>query len=113
LYYSGKEIIAIQTDNKIIPYLKYKNNDLSKLSSVIIDMPAVPFMTNGADLLRPGIVSLEEFKQGDLIIIRDEKNNIPLAVMQALFSSNEIKAMEKGKVAKSLHYVNDKYWKNN
>lgn len=113
LYYSGNKIIALSLDGIVIPYLKNNNNDLGNIPSVEVDMPAVPFMTKGADLLRPGIVRMDDFEKGNIIVIRDEKNKVALAIMRSLLPSNEIQKMEKGKVAKNLHYVNDKYWKNN
>jgi malignant T-cell-amplified sequence len=113
IYYSGNNIVAINLDEAIIPYLKNKNNDLSNIPSVEVDMPAVPFMTKGADLLRPGIVRMDDFEEGNIIVVRDEKNKVALAIMKTNYSSGEIQMMERGKVAKSLHYVNDKYWKNN
>ena len=102
----------IESDSGVIfPFLKSENTDFTKYSDAIIDMPAVPFICNGADLLRPGIVRMGEFSKGDVVIIRDEKNNVKLAVMQALFDWEEAKAMQKGRIAKSLHYFNDTYWK--
>ena len=113
LYYSGNNIVALSLDGVVIPYLKNKNNDLSNIPSVEVDMPAVPFMTKGADLLRPGIVRMDSFEEGTIIVIRDENNKVALAIMKSNHSSEAIQKMKKGKVAKSLHYVNDKYWKNN
>lgn len=96
-------------ENKPIPTLKLiiKNNFLKK---VVVDMPAVPFMVKGADVMRPGITELEEFNKGDYVVVVDEKHSKPLAIGQALFSSEEIKEMEKGKVIENLHWVGDKIW---
>lgn len=96
-------------ENKLIPTLKLimKNNFLKK---VVVDMPAVPFMVKGADVMRPGITDLEEFKKGDYVVVVDETHNKPLAIGQALFSSKEIQDMEKGKVIENLHWVGDKIW---
>lgn len=95
--------------DKLMPTLKLllKNNFLPK---VTIDMPAIKFITNGADIMRPGIKSVESFQKDQIIVIIDETHQKPLAVGQALFSSEEIQAMTSGKVIKNLHYVGDKVW---
>lgn len=96
--------------NMLIPTLKLimKRDFLKK---VIVDMPAVPFMVKGADVMRPGIKEFEEFSKGDIVVIVDETHKKPLAIGQALFSSLEFKNMEKGKVIKNLHYVGDQTWR--
>ena len=80
------------------------------LKAITIDMPAVKYIVNGADVMRPGIVSFDEFMKNEIISIIDEKNKKPLAVGKALYSSEEMKAMEKGKVVKNLHWIGDEVW---
>lgn len=111
VYYLDREPVLIGDGDDLIPFLKQRNFDLSRYPSVVIDMPAVPFMVRGADLLRPGIVRYDGFSKGAILVIRDERNGAALAFMRALLDSSELEAMEKGKVAKSLHYVGDRYWK--
>ena len=96
-------------EKQIIPTLKLimQNNFLKQ---VVVDMPAVPFMVRGADVMRPGIKEFDEFEKDSIIIITDETHKKPLAIGQALFSSKEMQKMEKGKVIKNLHYVGDKVW---
>ena len=96
-------------ENKLVPTLKLimKKEILKK---VIVDMPAVPFMVKGADVMRPGIKHLEEFEKGEFVVIVDETHKKPLAIGQALFSSKEIEEMEKGKVIKNVHWVGDRVW---
>ena len=75
-------------------------------------MGAVKHILNGADIMAPGIVRIiGDFKKGDLVLVVDEKYGKPLAVCEALYSSEEISKMSKGKVLKNLHYVGDKVWK--
>ncbi|MEM4212136.1 MAG: PUA domain-containing protein, partial [Nitrososphaerota archaeon] len=69
-------------------------------------------LVNGADVMRPGIVSFEgEFKQGDLVVVRDVNNRRALAVCRALMDSKTAAATQRGKVLENLHYVGDKYWR--
>ena len=81
------------------------------LKTVTIDMPAVKFIVNGADVMRPGIVACDEFKKDEIIAVIDEKNKKPLAVGKALFSSEEMKLMDKGKAVKNLHWIGDEMWR--
>jgi predicted RNA-binding protein (TIGR00451 family) len=70
----------------------------------------VKFVSNGADIMRPGIVDIGEFKLGDFVSIVDENNKKPIAVGEALFDSVSMKGMDSGKVVKMVHYVGDKIW---
>ena len=79
---------------------------------VTVDMGAVKFVCNGADVMAPGVVDADlTVKSGDLVWVRDEKNKQPLAVCEALMSGEEMIVAESGKAAKSLHFVGDKLWK--
>ena len=85
----------------------------SLLPKVTIDMPAIPFMMKGADLMRPGIVKIEEmgnFEKNTFVALVDERNKKPIVIGKALFSSEEIKAMDKGKVILNIHRVGDEIW---
>jgi PUA domain protein len=99
--------------DKIIPTLKsiLQKNFLKKIT---VDMGAVKFVAGGADIMRPGIKNIEpEIKAGQIITIVDEKNQKPLAIGQALFSSEEMRSKDSGKVVKNLHYVGDEIWNTN
>ena len=77
-----------------------------------MDMGAVPFITNGADVMGPGITDVDpDIKEGDMVWIRDIKNEIPLAVGIALRSAAELMEKKQGKAVGTLHYVGDKLWK--
>ena len=88
--------------------LKYK----PEKCAVTVDMGAVLFVTNGADVMGPGIVDADpSIKEGDLVWIRDIKNKVPLAIGVALRDAGSLIAKEKGKAIKTLHNVGDKLWK--
>jgi len=53
----------------------------------------------------------QEFGEGDLIIVRDERHRKSLAVGVALVKSRDMREMPKGKAIKNIHYVGDKLWK--
>ena len=114
-----KEIILVNGkqwffyhEDRVIPTLKLVLEKQDILNKVTVDMGAVRFVTSGADIMRPGIVKIDEdIKKGDIVSIVDENNNKPLAVGEALFNAVEMKEMTSGKVIKNLHYVGDKLWK--
>jgi len=98
-------------NEKIIPTLKLlqKQNILKKIT---VDMGAVKFVVNGADIMRPGIVSVDENIAKDAyVVIVDEKNKKPLSVGKMLFSGEEVLAMKTGKVIKNIHWIGDELWK--
>ena len=116
---SAKDFDVILIDNVIIgiileiPFLtvrgllKYK----PKNRFVTVDMGAVKFVNNGADIMTPGIVDADrDIKKDDYIWIRDEKNLQPLAIGKALLDADEMIASNKGKGIKSIHYIGDKLW---
>jgi PUA-domain protein len=79
---------------------------------VTVDMGAVPYVTNGADVMAPGIVEVDpEIKEGDMVWIRDVTHKRPLAVGKALISAEAMVAKTSGKAIKNLHFVGDKIWK--
>lgn len=79
---------------------------------VTVDMGAVKFVYNGADVMAPGIVEADpDIAAGDLVWVRDERNRQPLAVGEALTTGAEMAASEKGKSVKTLHHVGDDIWK--
>ncbi|NMC07916.1 MAG: hypothetical protein GYA24_22100 [Candidatus Lokiarchaeota archaeon] len=83
-----------------------------KMKRVVIDQPAVPYISGGADVMRPGIVRVDDdIKKDDFVAIVDQKNQIPIAIGKAMFDAASITAMDKGKAIKTVHNVGDKYWK--
>lgn len=77
---------------------------------VTVDMGAVKFVCNGADVMAPGIVEADPAIQpGDWCWIRDERNKQPLAVGRAIVAGTAM-VRGKGKAVKSVHHLGDKLW---
>jgi PUA domain protein len=83
---------------------------LEKFPSVTVDMGAVKFMCNGANVMRPGVKIFTEFEKGQLVCIVEESQRKVLAVGRALVSSKELSEMVKGQVVENMHYISDIYW---
>ena len=78
---------------------------------VTVDMGAVKFLANGADVMAPGVVDADpEVREGMPVWIRDEKNKQPLAVGIAVMDAHEMVAANAGKAVKTHQYVGDKIW---
>ena len=108
----GQDILGIVYEDKpflsIRGLLKYR----PEARSVTVDMGAIPFVTNGADVMGPGITDADEnIAEGDLVWIKDIKNGVPIAVGKSLRSGAELKSKAGGKAIKSILYVGDKLWK--
>jgi PUA domain protein len=85
---------------------------LNCLPKVIVDMGAIPKICNGADIMAPGIVSIQgSFNSGLIIAIIDEKYGKFVAVGKALVNSDELKSIKSGKAVKNLHYIGDELWR--
>ena len=98
-------------ENQPVPTLKYLQTN-SLLKKVVIDMGAVKFIVNGADIMRPGIVVIElGIEKEEFIVIVDVNHKKPLAVGIALLDSVEMQGIKTGKVIKNIHYVGDEIWR--
>lgn len=78
---------------------------------VTVDMGAVRFVHNGADIMAPGITEADPaLAEGDWCWVRDEKNGQPLAVGRCLVAGPVMAGGEKGKAVASVHFIGDKLW---
>ncbi|HZD35184.1 MAG TPA: PUA domain-containing protein [Nitrososphaeraceae archaeon] len=111
LFYKFEEFTAVQVGKEkyILPYLGNVSL-LDRFPSITVDMGAVRFVCNGAKVTRPGITAFDNFKKGNIVVIKDEVHNKPLAVGIALIDSDKAMEEEKGYIVQTLHYISDKIW---
>ena len=108
-YLNGEPLFAATKDG-LVPTLLFERV-LSMLPRITVNMGAVPYVCNGADVLAPGVVKIEgAFVVGDYVVVVDERHGKPLAVGSALVDSQAARGLQRGKVAKNLHYVGDSLW---
>ncbi len=105
----GDGIIILKINDDYLPFLN-QNNILEKFPNVMVDMGAVKFMCNGANVMRPGIKKYTEFVKDDIICVIEESQHKFLAVGKAITDSSELENISKGEIIKNLHYISDKYW---
>lgn len=111
LIFVNNEACFMLYKNKIFFTLKGLNKYKPKNKFVIVDMGAVRFITNGADVMGPGIVDADKnISENDPVWICDEKHHKPLAVGIAIMNGEQMINKNKGKAVKILHHVGDNLW---
>ncbi|MBP2147044.1 PUA domain protein [Methanofollis sp. W23] len=127
--FDAKRLEVVETDSEFLIYLVDKKPLLMEFEGwtfptvrgaverpfearrVTVDSGAVPYVMNGADIMRPGVVdATPDVKEGAPCIITEERYGKPLAVGIALYDGAELLAQEKGKVVRTLHRVGDSIW---
>lgn len=112
---SGREIIlangkpvAFRTPEGLFPSLN--SLDALPLKRVTVNAGAIKPISNGANIMAPGIVKVDEdIVRGDVVVITDERYGKPLAVGVALVDSRFLKG-SKGRVIRNLHHIGDEVW---
>jgi len=108
-FFNGRPLLA-RSDGLLFPTL-YFEEFFAVIPKIVVDMGAVPYVCKGADVMAPGVRTIKgEFEENSLILVVDERHGKPLAVGVALFGSEDMKALDSGKIVKTLHYVGDKLW---
>jgi len=110
ILYEG-DIIFFEEEGKLLPTLHALLRGVITIPRVTVDMGAVRFVVNGADIMRPGITKIEDgIAAGSVVAIIDERHGKPLAVGISKMSTDELRAASEGKVIMSKHHVNDALW---
>jgi len=108
----GEEPIALFIGDTIVPTVRGLLAFPATKRWVTVDMGAVRFIYNGADVMAPGIVEADQgIRTGDIVWVRDEKNRRPLSLGRAIMDGPTMALEEKGKAIETLHHVGDEIWK--
>jgi len=111
LYLVDRKPLLMRRDGWVFPTVRGAIERPFDRRTIAVDMGAVPFLAKGADVMRPGVVSVtDDVKKGSPAIVVDERHRKPLAVVVALLDGPAIRAEAKGKVAKTIHHVGDLLW---
>ncbi|MDI6701410.1 RNA-binding protein [Methanothermobacter wolfeii] len=106
----GRPMVML-IDDKPFPTLKGALGTEIEKGYVVVDMGAVRFLANGADVMSPGIVDADPMiGENDTVIVVDEKHRKPLAVGISLMSGPEMVEKDSGKAVKTIHYIGDRIW---
>jgi PUA-domain protein len=96
-------------DGEPEPFLTVRGANRHAPSSnvVTVDAGAVSFVSDGADVMRPGIVEADEtIGEGDLVAIAEEAHGKVLGIGRAMTDGEDMVG-DQGKVVKSVHHVGD------
>jgi len=105
----GGDLKIIRIGEEYLPFLT-ELKLLDTFPNVTVDMGAVKFMCNGANVMRPGIKNYSEFSKDEIVCVVEESQNKFLAVGKSLVDSSEMEQISKGEIIKNLHYISDKFW---
>ncbi|GGO00761.1 MULTISPECIES: RNA-binding protein [Haloarcula] len=74
---------------------------------VTVDTGAISFVSDGADIMRPGITEADDdISSGDLVAINEESHGKFLAIGRAKTDGDDMVG-DSGKVVESIHHVGD------
>ncbi len=108
---NGK-IIAVEDTEALYLTLHGVNELKPRKGWVTVDMGAIRFLANGADVMAPGIVDADPaIEEGDMVWVKDETYGRPLVVGKALIDGPSMSAGATGKAIKTIHFVGDPIWK--
>ncbi|AHG02760.1 RNA-binding protein [Halobacterium sp. DL1] len=99
-YPEGEPFVTVRGANATTP----------RTGVVTVDAGAISFVSDGADVMRPGITEADDdIEEGDLVVIQEESHGKALAIGRALTSGDEMVGSS-GKVVESLHHVGDELY---
>jgi PUA-domain protein len=111
LYLVDKKPQLLERDGWVFPTLKGLLEHPFPQRKVVVDAGAVPFVVNGADVMRPGIVTVaDDIIASHPVQVVEVRHQKPLAIGIALLNAQEIQQKSQGKMVKTLHYVGDDLW---
>jgi PUA domain protein len=111
VYILDGEIVALEVDGRTALSLRGILKHRPPRRFVTVDMGAVSFIYNGADVMAPGVTDADlEIRPDDMVYVRDKKNLQPLAVGTALVPGKDMVLGETGVVVRTHHHVGDQIW---
>jgi len=111
LYLVKKKNLLMASEAWVFPTLRGLIEHSIPCRQVVVDSGAVRFITNGADVMRPGIVSVsDDVRAGQPVQVVEERYGKPIAIAVALFDAVDMHNQEKGKSCKTIHFVGDDLW---
>jgi len=111
IYLVNKKPLIMDTGAWVFPTLRGAVQYPFPQRMISVDAGAIPYVVNGADVMRPGIVAVsDDIVVGMPVQIVDDRYKKPLAVAVALMDGAAIRTSASGKMCKSVHHVGDELW---
>ena len=110
-YFIDRQPLLFERGGVLFPTLRGAMARPFASRRITVDMGAVQFVVNGADIMRPGIVEITEDVRADRpVLVVEERHHKPLAVCLARLDAGALRAETAGKVCKHIHHVGDEIW---
>ena len=110
-YLINKKPLIMEYSGWIFPTLKGAIERPFPQRRVSVDAGAIPYVVNGADVMRPGITKVTpDVKAQAPVQVVDDRHGKPLAVALALLNAPQILESTGGKMCKKVHFVGDEIW---
>jgi len=106
----GKPLL-FEIEGQLFPTVRGALEIEFKKRIVTVDKGAISFVSDGADIMAPGVVEADsEIEEGDLVIVVEEVHRKSLAIGKALMTGLQMVETNSGKAIKSITHVGDKLW---
>ncbi|SDM03467.1 RNA-binding protein, containing PUA domain [Halogranum gelatinilyticum] len=104
------EPLVLYVDDEPFLTVRGANEHPPSKGVVTVDAGAISFVSNGADVMRPGIVEADaDIEPDDLVAIQEETHGKVLAIGRALVEGSDMVG-DSGKVVESVHHVGDELY---
>ena len=101
------DVVRFDADDEAFLTVQGANRHTPSKGIVTVDAGAISFVSDGADVMRPGIVEADaDIREGDLVTIAEETHSKTLAIGRAFVDGSEMVG-DSGKVVESIHHVGD------
>lgn len=106
-----KEIWFFQWENQFLPSIHCLKGSKLLVHKVVVDVGAIKFVLNGADIMLPGIVHFDNLiEKGDFLVVSEEKADTIIAVGISLISHEDFRKIKKGKAVRVINHLKDEIW---
>jgi len=110
VFVSFDDLTFVRAGDKYVPFLG-SPKVLALFPAAVVDEGAIKFLLNGADVMRPGIRSLDDWGDpGAIVVIKEQGKGRAIAIGLSTVSGSEASSMSKGSCLRNIHHVGDKYW---
>lgn len=100
----------VQAGESFLPFLGSPGT-LALFPSAVVDEGAIRFLINGADVMRPGIRTLDDWGPvGKVVVVKEEKKGRAIAAGPSTVTWSEAAEMTKGSCIRNAHHVGDRFW---
>ncbi len=104
------KFVFAQKGEEFVPFLG-STETLGLFPSANVDEGAIKFILNGADVMRPGIRSYDQWGgAGTTVVVREETKRRGIAVAKSLVAAEEMPGLAKGPCLKNVHHLGDRFW---